>query len=112
MSVTGAFILPHPPIVLPEIGQGEEQRIRRTIDSFFEIAKRIETLKPETIVLTSPHSMLYSDFFHISPGASPKGDMRRFRAPGVSVSAKYDTEFVSLLNDLAQEDGIYCRNAW
>jgi AmmeMemoRadiSam system protein A/AmmeMemoRadiSam system protein B len=99
----GAFILPHPPIIMPEIGRGEEDRIRKTIDSFHEIAKRVEALKPETIVLTSPHSILYSDYFHISPGASAKGDMRKFNAPDISVDVKYDTEFTDLLELLAQE---------
>ena len=95
MPVTGAFILPHPPIILPEVGRGEERKIQKTIDSFREIAGRIRDLKPETIVLTSPHSILYADYFHISPGKEARGTFGQFRAPGVVVSAAYDTEFVS-----------------
>lgn len=31
MSVAGAFIVPHPPIIFPEIGAGEEEKISATI---------------------------------------------------------------------------------
>jgi aromatic ring-opening dioxygenase LigB subunit len=97
MPVTGAFILPHPPIILPEVGRGEEKKIQKTIDSFREIAGRIRDLKPETIVLTSPHSILYADYFHISPGEGARGTFGQFRAPDVVISAAYDTEFVLAL---------------
>ena len=68
MPITGAFILPHPPIIMPQVGRGEEKKISKTISSFEEIARRVAALKPDTIVLTSPHSIMYSDYFHISPG--------------------------------------------
>ena len=29
MSIIGAFIVPHPPIILPEIGKGEEKKIQK-----------------------------------------------------------------------------------
>jgi hypothetical protein len=30
MSLIGAFIVPHPPIIIPEIGRGEEKKISHT----------------------------------------------------------------------------------
>jgi AmmeMemoRadiSam system protein A len=106
MPITGAFILPHPPIVLPEIGRGEEKNIQKTADSFREAAKRIAQLKPETIVLVSPHSVMYADYIHISPGGTASGDLEQFSARGVSMSADYDTGFVAELEKAAQKAGI------
>lgn len=103
MPIIGAFVLPHPPIILPAVGRGEEERIRKTIHAFQEIAGQIEKLKPDTIVLTSPHSVVYSDYFHISPGRDAKGDLRNFRASSVSVSASYDVELISKLIIRAEE---------
>ena len=37
MSITGAFIVPHPPIVLPEVGRGEEKKIQKTADAINEV---------------------------------------------------------------------------
>ena len=106
MPVIGAFIVPHPPIILPEVGRGEEKKIRKTADSYREIARRIKVLAPDTIVLTSPHSVMYVDYFHISPGDGASGDMRQFRAPQVTVTAQYDTEFVGALAGKAEANGI------
>ncbi len=65
MAVTGAFILPHPPIILPGIGRGEERKLQKTTDAFRAVAARVASLRPDTIVLASPHSIFYSDYFHI-----------------------------------------------
>ncbi|MGE4485683.1 MAG: AmmeMemoRadiSam system protein A, partial [Oscillospiraceae bacterium] len=106
MPILGAFILPHPPIILPEVGRGEERKIQNTIDACRETAGRIAALKPDTIVLTSPHTALYGDYFHISPGEKAMGDLRRFGVAGVKLEAEYDSEFVKLLEKTAGDAGL------
>lgn len=102
MAIIGTFILPHPPIILPEIGRGEEKKIQTTIDSCNEVARQIAELKPDTIVLTSPHSIMYSDYFHVSPGISAYGDLGGFGADQIQLSVKYDKEFTAVLEALAE----------
>lgn len=106
MQQAGAFLLPHPPIILPEVGRGEESRIRATDQACREVARRIRDLAPETIVLCSPHATSYGDYIHISPGAGASGDFRAFRAPGLSISATYDRDFVIALEEAARSAGI------
>ena len=107
MSILAATVVPHPPIILPEVGHGEEKKIQSTIDAYREVARRVAALNPETLVITSPHSILYADYFHISPGKSASGTFANFRAPQVKISVDYDTEFVSELSDLAASSAIY-----
>ncbi len=97
MSILGAVAVPHPPIILPEVGHGEESKISATTDAYNEISRRIVELSPETIIITSPHSVMYSDYFHISPGNSASGNMAQFRAPQVSISINYDADFTKKL---------------
>ncbi|WP_444641534.1 AmmeMemoRadiSam system protein A [Caproiciproducens sp. R1] len=106
MSIAGAFIMPHPPIILPEVGKGEERKIQRTADACREVAGRIAALKPDTVVVTSPHSALYADYFHISPGECAHGDFARFGAPQAAVDVRYDSEFVQALTDAAGKAGL------
>ncbi|SDM55325.1 AmmeMemoRadiSam system protein A [Acetanaerobacterium elongatum] len=106
MPIAGAFIVPHPPIILPEVGRGEEGKIQKTVDAYREVARRISQLKPDTIVLTSPHIAMYADYFHISPGEKAKGDLRQFGVSGVSAEAQYDSEFVRVLAQAAEETGL------
>lgn len=99
--IKAAFMLPHPPIIVPEIGKGEEKKVQKTVEAYHAAARRIADLKPDTIILTSPHQILYSDYFHISPGKSTSGDFAQFRAPQVQMQVRYDTEFVEQLCKLA-----------
>ncbi len=104
MSILAAMAVPHPPIILPEVGNGEEKKIQRTIDAYQKVSRLAAALNPETIVITSPHSILYADYFHISPGEHASGNFKRFRAPQVTVEVDYDTEFVKALSDIAAEE--------
>ena len=61
MSVIAAFAVPHPPIILPEIGRGEDKKISRTTDAYLAVMRRAAALRPDTIVLISPHSIMYAD---------------------------------------------------
>ena len=49
MSVIGAFAVPHPPIIMPEVGKGEERKIQKTTDAYREAMRRAAALKPDTL---------------------------------------------------------------
>lgn len=100
--ITGAFMVPHPPLIVPAVGKGEERKIQNTIDAYHEVGRRIGGLRPETIVLLSPHQVMYADYFHISPGNGAKGDFSQFGAGQVRFEVRYDREFVENLCKLAQ----------
>ncbi|HZK26527.1 MAG TPA: AmmeMemoRadiSam system protein A [Thermoclostridium sp.] len=106
MFLKAAYIVPHPPIILPEVGSGEEMKIQKTINAYIEVAKRISQVKPDTIIVTSPHTTLYADYFHISPGSKVKGDMRRFGANNLSIEVEYDNELVEELSKEAFNEDI------
>lgn len=102
MAVLAAFMVPHPPIIVPDIGRGEEQKIRKTTEAYQETARQIGSIGPETIVLLSPHQTLYADYFHISPGKSAAGDFAQFRAPKMRMEVLYDTELAAHICRLAE----------
>ena len=104
MSIVGAIMVPHPPIILPEVGNGEEKKIEATTNAYLEVARFVASLKPETIILTSPHSVMYSDYFHVSPGRGAKGDMGGFRAPQVKFDVTYDIEMTDRIARKAEHD--------
>lgn len=103
MGISAAFMVPHPPLIIPDIGRGEEKTIQKTIDAYHRIAEEIGSLKPETIVLISPHQIMYADYFHISPGKGARGDFGRFRAGQVKMEVSYDVEFVEKLCGLTAQ---------
>ena len=75
MSILAAFMVPHPPMIVPAVGRGSEAQIMKTTGAYEQVAEEIAALSPDTIIITSPHSVMYADYFHISPGKSARGDL-------------------------------------
>ena len=100
MGITAAYMVPHPPLIVPAVGRGGEKEIADTTASYERVAQEIAKIKPDTIVIISPHSIMYGDYFHISPGDSAVGSFARFGAPQVSFNEEYDKEFVIVLESL------------
>ena len=104
MAVQAAFMVPHPPLIVPEIGRGGEEQLRETSAAYEQAAREVAALKPEEIVLTSPHSLIYADYFHISPGDGAKGSFRQFRAGQVRFEEAYDTRLRDAICRLADAE--------
>ncbi|WP_440336841.1 AmmeMemoRadiSam system protein B, partial [Mitsuokella multacida] len=106
MAIVAAMAVPHPPIILPEIGRGEEKKIAKTAAAYREVMRRAADLEPDTVVITSPHATMYSDYFHISPGKQARGDFSAFRCPEVEIEAEYDVAFAKALADACAEEDL------
>ncbi len=106
MAVEYACIVPHPPLIIPAVGKGEEKKIGATVSALTQVAKDIARIAPETIIVASPHSVMYGDYIHISPGESSQGSFEHFGAPAVRFEKNYDSKFVSALCDAATKRSI------
>ena len=90
MPVMAAYMVPHPPMIIPQVGKGSEKQVGETICAYGKVANEIEKLRPETIIVSSPHATMYADYFHISPGKEASGSFRKFGAPDVRFQEKND----------------------
>ncbi len=93
MSIVAAYAVPHPPLIIPAVGRGQERGIQDTVDAFEQVAREIVALEPELLVVTSPHAPCFRDAFHVTTDAHLYGDMSRFRAPSERLQADCDTTF-------------------
>ena len=103
MSIVGAFMVPHPPMIVKEVGKGSEKQITKTLNSYEQVAKEISELNPETIIISSPHTKCYSDYFHICSGDYLKGDFGSFGAKQVTFNEENDTELISEIESIANK---------
>lgn len=87
-----AYVLPHPPIILPEVGRGEEEKISKTIDAFDQVAREIAKIKPDTIIISSPHAPYYRDAFYMAKGQEAFGNLEAFGVRGVEESFLIDQD--------------------
>ena len=106
MGILAAFAVPHPPLLIPGVGDGSKRFVKKTKEAYEEVARRSAELKPETLVVFSPHAPSYAEAFYLSPGVGARGDFSSFRANEAVYSTLYDEEFVSVLEELLAEKGI------
>jgi AmmeMemoRadiSam system protein B len=106
MTLVGCFAMPHPPIVIPEVGGAEVAHVDATLKSMRELGKKAARLDPETIVLLSPHSPLASHRMGVSLAASFRGSLAYFHAPQVRLQVPGDQELAHDLMEEAAAHGI------
>ncbi len=106
MPILAAYMVPHPPLIVPEVGRGGEKQIEETTAAYERAAREIAELRPETIIISSPHATMYADYFHISPGARAEGSFARFGAATVKFREEYDTALVNAIGKLAPENDL------
>lgn len=104
MSILASYIVPHPPLAIAAIGQGEEAAIEKTLAAYRRVAQAIADHEPETIVFLNPHSAYYNDQIFLDGGSSARGDLAQFNAPEVHFQVVYDEE---LRERLAEEAADY-----
>lgn len=105
--ILAAYAVPHPPIILPEVGRGEEEKISRTREAFRRMAEEIAGLKPDTLVLVSPHAPLYADGFYLAGGERAQGDLLSFNIRSVEERVDLDRELTFRVQEDFLEAGIY-----
>ena len=105
MSIVAAYVVPHPPLIVPAVGRGQERAVQDTVDAYEEVARRIAAHAPDTIVVVSPHAPLYRDCFHISNGNAGHGDMGGFGAWDATMTVPYDAAFAAAVAACARKHG-------
>lgn len=90
MPMLGAVLMPHPPVLLPEVGRGRGRVIAATGRAMETAAEKVARWNPDVLIIASPHTVLYGDYFHIAPGAGASGDMSAFGAPEVRLETTFD----------------------
>ena len=106
MSILAAYVVPHPPLIIPEVGRGEEKKIQLTVNAYERAMKEAAELAPDTVIIASPHTVMYADYFHIAPGETASGSFAQFGAEGVAVTALYDSVLAKEVEMEAAEAGI------
>lgn len=105
-EITGAIMVPHPPLILPRIGQGEERKIADVVKAYEEAAREIIDSRPDTVVIVSPHAPCYYDYIQLSAGKGAAGDMGQFRDPYDRFDILYDEELVDEIEKIAAREGL------
>ena len=106
MPIKGAFIVPHPPMILTEIGRGSEIQIVDTINSYLRVTMELRSIQPDAVVIISPHAQMKPGSFVVSGGPKAFGSFADFGVPALKTRTDYDQELASAIVDLSNNKGI------
>lgn len=105
-SVKAGAMMSHPPIILPNIGKGEEREIRDIDEAMRRAAKSLLETDPDTVVIISPHAPAYFDYMQVSAAPAMHGDMGQFGDHKDVFSFAGDVELAKEIDRLAFQAGI------
>ena len=107
MSFIWAALMPHPPVIVPEVGKGRENEAAVTLNG---VRKLVEALKsepePECILMLSPHQPYASGALYVNSAPTSRGSLARFGAPQVSFEITHDPESLRDLTGHLKNHGI------
>jgi len=106
MSINGFYLLPHPPIILPEVGKGEEKKIQKTIEAFNKIGAEIAKKTPDTIILITPHGTMFSDAVSIFFEDRIIGDLSKFGVSSVKMDIPIEKTLSNEIYEIANRENI------
>ncbi|WP_069650771.1 AmmeMemoRadiSam system protein A [Caloranaerobacter ferrireducens] len=107
-KILGAYVLPHPPIIIPEIGKGQESKAAKTIRSMKQIASDISKKKPDTIIIVTPHGPLFTDAISILYEDKLVGDFRKFGSEEIYFEIVNNKRIVDNIIEKASYKDIVC----
>ncbi len=104
--MTGGCIVPHPPLLIPDIGGRDREAVRSTHTAMEELSRRIAALRPETLVMISPHTPPYRDSFTIKAPPSLGGSFASFGHPQVRITKRNDLDLAAAVMHRAESEGL------
>lgn len=78
MSLVFSCISPHPPIIIPSIGQDNLRQVAKTISALKILNNKFIQKKPETVLIISPHAPLLPNTFTINSAQNLSGNFENF----------------------------------
>lgn len=100
------YLVPHPPIIVKEVGRGDEKSAQRTIEAMGKVASDIASEKPEILVVITPHGPLFKDAMALGVSREFSGNFGAFGRPEVSLSFPGHRDMSFAIMEEAAREGI------
>ncbi len=104
--LTFAAITPHPPILIPTIGQENIKRIQKTLEAMEAMENKLFETNPETIIIISPHGTILPDAFSINLNPKYISNLEEFGDFSTKLEFKTDTAMAFRIKELMEDKDI------
>lgn len=80
-----AALMPHPPILVPEVGRGRENEARETLKGLELLAESLRDRRPDALLVLSPHQPYAPGALFLNSAGRAAGTLAPFGAPSVTI---------------------------
>lgn len=87
MSWLWSALMPHPPVMIPEVGIGRENEASKTSAGISALTSKLEGQKPEVLVIISPHQPYMPGAIFMNNAENFSGTFGIFGVPSVRIQA-------------------------
>lgn len=105
-NLVGCALMPHPPIMIPEVGNQELEKIKSTVDAAKQVAEMLKEGNPQTIVIITPHGPVFEDAVTVSIHPRLRGSMAQFGVPDLVLGFETDNLLIKHIIRNCQRLGI------
>lgn len=105
-GVIAAALVPHPPILVPEVGGHDSQRAAATAVALRRLDQLLVTLNAQAFLLVSPHSPGAGHQIMVRRGPRLSGDLARFHAPQARLELQVDAPWTEALLAQTSDAGL------
>lgn len=102
----GYYLMPHPPIMVPEVGKGKEKEIINTINACKKIGDEILEKDIDTIIIITPHGNVFRDAICIADEYRIKGDLSNFGVFDVSYNLEINRDLTKKIIENSKNNNI------
>ncbi len=106
MSLVFAAVVPHPPILIPNIGRDNLKKIQATKEALEKLEENLYVSKPDTILVISPHGRLSPESFTINFNPDYTVDLRDFGDPVTKTRYVGDLQLAQNIAEAAKLDDL------
>lgn len=100
-----AALVPHPPVMISEVGGEKTKKVKKTITAMKELAGKLAEKDPETLIFITPHGPFHPEKINIAGTKGFRGDLRDFGAD-IEFELNNDLDLAHKINQSANQEGI------
>lgn len=106
MNKQMVLFMPHPPVLLEQIGEGRERDAQKTLDGMKQLARKIAAYRPSTIIIITPHGNCFSNGTCILAEEKLQGDFSQFGFKNIGFSKEVNLELSRKIEEKLEENGL------
>lgn len=101
-----AGLVPHPPIVVSEIGKEDAKKVSKTHEAYSKLAENLAKTEPDTVLIISPHMLHYPNLFTVCGMKNIFGNFANFGAEAIKFEGQSDFDLATEIVDEAETEGL------